>query len=339
MEQSEWKILDHVPLGIFVIDRNYRILFWNRCLSDWTRLRKEEVLYGSLLHFFPRLTASKYTSRLKDLFSGGPPVIFSSQLHPGLLTTLNEENSRYINHVTVSSVPTDQKGEYLALFAVENVTELSQKVREARELQRLSDDLMKELNHRVKNHLTMVASFILLQEDFIDDPKAKNIMDNLRNRIQSISLLHEKLYMHFNQGKVEIVEYIEELIHQLELALKQKTAKVTFNKPVQSISLGGDRALYLGLVVNELVTNALKYATGLDKEKDVLVSLESHGAEFLVLKVTDQGPGLPSDFSLEKSKGLGSTLIHSLVQSLKGKLTFETSDKGTAFSLKVDITL
>ena len=122
---ADQDILDYVPTGLFILDQGLSVRFWNACMEDWTGIDREEIIGKSVSEFFPELLEKKYLRRLECIFQGGPPAVFSSQLHPHLIPS-NLPNGRLrIQHTTAMAYPTGNETEYWALFAVQDVTDLS----------------------------------------------------------------------------------------------------------------------------------------------------------------------------------------------------------------------
>lgn len=130
---NEFSLLDHVPLGVCVLARDYRVLFWNTCIEDWTRVPRKDIVGVGLDTFYAHFRDSKYRSRLADIFAGGPPAILSSQLHSHLFPCPLPNGRMRVLHTTVKAVPSSHDG-YHALFAVEDVTELTKRLREYHEM-------------------------------------------------------------------------------------------------------------------------------------------------------------------------------------------------------------
>ena len=114
---------EYVPVGICVINNQFEILYWNNNIEDWTELRREEVLGRKLYDFYPNFMLPFYKSRLDIIFEGGPPTIFSSQLHKNVFGPYKSKDLLRVTHTTVSAIPDDNGNEFFALFAVEDLTE------------------------------------------------------------------------------------------------------------------------------------------------------------------------------------------------------------------------
>lgn len=121
-------VLDHVPLGQMVLRDDYVVLFWNRCLELWTGLRREEVVGGNLLERYPHLGEARYSGRLKSLFLGGPPTIFSTQLHRYVIPAPLPGGKLRLQYTVATSLPVDIGGSWHALFSIQDVTSLSEAI-------------------------------------------------------------------------------------------------------------------------------------------------------------------------------------------------------------------
>ncbi|QTA78081.1 Two component system response regulator/histidine kinase, PAS domain-containing [Desulfonema limicola] len=155
MSAEKYGVLDHAPVGICVINDDYTILFWNRCLEDWTGITKKHILGKKLEKYFPDLGAPKYKKRLETIFEGGPPAIFSSQLHKYVFPCLLSNGENRIQHTTVSGIPAFNKKGYFALWAVTDVTELTQRIDKYRAMRNTALD---EIQQRKKTEQGLKAA-------------------------------------------------------------------------------------------------------------------------------------------------------------------------------------
>lgn len=142
---EKFDTLDHAPVGLCVIREDYIVQFWNRCLEDWTGIARSEILWEDISNHFPRLKEPRYKSRLQGLFLGGPPEIFSSQLHKHIFpSTLPNGNFR-IQHTTVTAIPIGIGQNHYALFSVEDVTEMTRLLQDFRIMR---DKALEEIKQR-----------------------------------------------------------------------------------------------------------------------------------------------------------------------------------------------
>ena len=187
--------------------------------------------------------------------------------------------------------------------------------------------LLKEIHHRVKNNLEMVKSLIALQSAQMEDSASKDAMMASQNRVQSMGIIHQKLYQGHNLGSIEMKDYFVNLSEGI-LDTFNAEDKVKIECAMDNLNLDVDTAVPIGLIVNELLTNALKYAFPEHKKGEISISLERFKDNHLKLKVTDNGVG-KVDGIAPKGTGFGSQLVQLLTQQLNGKMT-ERSEQGTS---------
>ncbi|GAL72092.1 sensory transduction histidine kinase [Jejuia pallidilutea] len=186
--------------------------------------------------------------------------------------------------------------------------------------------LLKEIHHRVKNNLEMVKSLIALQSAQIEDAATKDAMIASQNRVQSMGIIHQKLYQGNNLGSIEMKDYFLNLSEGI-LDTFNAEDKVQIKCAMDHLNLDVDTAVPIGLIVNELLTNALKYAFPENKKGEISISLEKFKSNHLKLKVSDNGVGKINGMA-PKGTGFGSQLVNLLTQQLNGKMV-ERSEKGT----------
>ena len=186
--------------------------------------------------------------------------------------------------------------------------------------------LLKELHHRVKNNLQIVVSLLSLQTRRVEDQNLKTSLQDTRDRIHSMALLHEMLYRSDNLAQINFVAYVEELCRQLKRSFGSSAARVCVESSFVWIGLPLEQSVPCGLIINELVTNAFKHAFRNKPVGVVTVKLQSSDRRALILSIKDNGVGLPSGFDPASSNTLGIQLVCSLASQLKGQLTVERSD-------------
>ncbi|PRZ01998.1 two-component sensor histidine kinase [Marinilabilia salmonicolor] len=189
--------------------------------------------------------------------------------------------------------------------------------------------LLKELNHRVKNNLQMVSSMFSLQAaQFKGEPAADALVAS-RRRIDALMLIHQKLYREDVDTHIRLADYIKELVDNLVYGFGKE---VDLHLDLSTAKLYIDLAIPLGIIINELLTNSLKYASGESKLRiDVALKEEN---DKLRLIIADNGPGIPEGFDFRKSRSLGMKLVHSLIRQLQGELT-QTNDHGCRWELSM----
>ncbi|MFZ4615666.1 MAG: sensor histidine kinase [Rectinemataceae bacterium] len=325
---GETGLLEMLPVGIFTIDVDWSITFWNRRLADWTGIEAVHAL-GQLLHrLLPRFEEDSIRARLDFLMQGGPPVVFSYQLHEDLFPHRGDDRIQRVRYCTASSIPGGG-----IIFSIEDRTEVAALVHEAHEeilrRRKAEEELrealaaremtIREASHRVRNNLTMVASLIELEMGRAESEATKGFLLDLQTRIGSIGLIHELLYRGEPGEDLRLDEYLGRLCSTIIDAFPIGQGKAGFVYELEEIRYGVDASVSLGMMVAELVTNALKYAQLPGRELVILLRLCAVGDGRLELSVGDNGPGIPGG-RIESSNSLGWELLESITKTIGGSI-------------------
>lgn len=196
------------------------------------------------------------------------------------------------------------------------------------------ETLLKEVHHRVKNNLQTVSSLLSLQARSIENEEIKTLIKSSQNRVISMAMVHEMLYMRDDISKVEYKSYVQELGEYLVRSVKGSQNNINLKVDIPEIELGIDTAIPLGLLINEAITNALKYGIKDDAYGEIYIALRKAGEEEYILSIGDNGPGFPEKLNFRNSKSLGLKLIHNLTRQLKGSIVRDLSKKGTNYVVK-----
>ena len=191
--------------------------------------------------------------------------------------------------------------------------------------------MLKEIHHRVRNNLQIVISLLNSQAANLSDDPALSTIKESQHRVQAMALIHQKLYQSEQVARVEMASYINDLVVYLRDAYTHLTP-VRFNLAVEPLELDVTLAVPLGLIINEAVSNALKYAFPGDGGGTVTLSLHPAAGTTYALTVADDGVGLPPGYDPARSRSLGMTLLHGLSEQLGGQLHI-TSSPGVAIHL------
>lgn len=190
--------------------------------------------------------------------------------------------------------------------------------------------LLKEIHHRVKNNLQVISSLLNLQSGAASDPAVLAMLAESRNRIKSMALIHEKLYQSKGLARIDFAEYVRSLTNHLYRTYVVNSNLIRLELAVENVQLNVDAAIPCGLMLNELVSNSLKYAFPHGQSGKICVKLARAGDDRLILIVHDNGVGLPQDLDVKNSKSLGLKLVQILSKQLEGDLSFH-SENGTEF--------
>lgn len=192
--------------------------------------------------------------------------------------------------------------------------------------------LLKEIHHRVKNNLQVISSLLNMQSRETTDEGMLGAIQEGQNRVKAMSLIHQKLYQNENITEIDFKDYATELANQLSAVFMKSDKKVKSEVKSDNIRLDIDTAIPVGLILNELISNAYKYAFDEMPEGNIEITLNRIKEGELNLKVKDNGKGLPSDFNIDEAKSLGLKLVKILTKQLKGHLSLD-SQNGTIFSI------
>ncbi|MEI6653991.1 MAG: sensor histidine kinase, partial [Verrucomicrobiota bacterium] len=180
---------------------------------------------------------------------------------------------------------------------------------------------LKEIHHRVKNNLQIISSLLRLQSGQVDHSATKAVLQDMQNRVRSMALIHEHLYRSENLASVDLSNYIKSLCQQLFRTLLATPDAVQLHLNILSVSLDIDQAIPCGLLVNELVSNALEHAFPPGRHGELWVELRAVAdGQGCRLRVADNGAGLPPDFALDHLTSLGLKLARDLARQLGGQL-------------------
>ncbi len=194
--------------------------------------------------------------------------------------------------------------------------------------------LLKEVHHRVKNNLQTVSSLLRMQGRAIEDPHTLSQIRSSQNRVVCMAMVHEMLYMREDLSCIEYSTYVQQLADYLVKSVKGADTDIRLKIEVPEIELGIDTALPLGLLINEAVTNALKYGFQGRESGEISISLEKEDAHGYVLRIGDDGIGYPENMDYKASKSLGLKLIHNLSRQLKGSVIRDLSKRGTNYVIR-----
>ncbi|MBT4574840.1 MAG: hypothetical protein HOB92_00075, partial [Candidatus Cloacimonetes bacterium] len=193
--------------------------------------------------------------------------------------------------------------------------------------------LFKEVHHRVKNNMQIIQSLLSLQSNEIRDPEHKKPLIDSNNRIKSMALIHEILYQSDDMTVLDIHTYFNKIVKHLFNIYRDPECNVAFNLDIDTIQMGMDLSIACGLIINELVSNALKYAFVSDSNGDLFISLKRITTNEALMIVKDNGHGLPVDLDFNTNDSLGLKIVKILVEGqLKGSMKVK-NEHGASFEI------
>ena len=214
--------------------------------------------------------------------------------------------------------------------------EITEKNEDLGRLLRDNEWLLREVHHRVKNNLQIVMSLLNSQSAYLEDEKASSAIMESQHRVNAMSLIHQKLYKSSNVSNIFMPEYINELVDYLKESFNTGH-NIQFKVEIDPINLDVLHAIPLGLILNEVITNSIKYAFPKGLDDTINITLSAISFYEVIMIVEDNGKGLPEDFETGKKNSFGFTLINGLTEELGGQMTIK-KEHGTqlTFLFKTD---
>jgi PAS domain S-box-containing protein len=316
-------ILDGISDGFTFFDRQWRYVHVNPAAARLMRMTRADLLGKTLWELWPHADGSALGEACRRAVAEKIPV----QVEAFFPEPLNAwwEVRCYPSHEGLSLFFSDTTQRKRA------AEELSQTVGALKTALAEKTVLLKEVHHRVKNNLAVIASLLSMKAGTTDNPEARRALDESQQRIHSMALIHEHLYSGERMDRVEFSEYARELVEQLYSASVSERELVAFDFDSSPVELGVHRAIPCALILNELLANVFKHAFPHGRKGRILVSLKTPSPATLELSVEDDGVGLPQDW--ENSPSLGWQVVRILAAQLDGSLTAEPS-AGTRFVLR-----
>jgi PAS domain S-box-containing protein len=259
----------------------------------------------------------------------------TNKLNTGILTIGFEnryrcKNGMYIN-LSWNVFPDKVTG--LLYATARDITMLKVNEEKLKNSNKEKEILLKEIHHRVKNNLQIISSLLSLQSSFVKEDKFKDLYQDSQNRIKSMSSVHELLYQSNDISRINYEQYLKHLLNDLIQSFKGNPNNIQLIIHAPNIYLNIDCAIPLGLLINEVVTNSLKYGIPNENKGKIEVEIEKLNHDNYKLVIGDDGVGYAKEFDFESSSTLGLTLIHSLAFQLDGTIIRDVNKKGTYYEL------
>ena len=352
---SSWPVVQSgEPLGIegFIIDTTDR-----RLAED--ELRESEERYRQLLSAtFEGIVITKkggfitWNKRFESLFGYNSSDILNMKVidivFPGdrdlvKNNILSDYDKPYehrmirkdgsVSYVEVHGQKISYQGEPARLTAIHDITE-RKKIEDNLKLSLDEKEiLLKEVHHRSKNNMQLISSLIGLQSEKIKDNQALDLFRDLENRIQTMALIHQKLYQSQDISKVDFNEYIKALMSEIEESQGANSSGIEISINIKGISLNIQKSIPCALLINELITNIYKYAFPEGKKGKINIDFVQEKKGYYKLTISDNGVGLPKGLNIEKTDTLGLQLVDSLTKQLNGTIQIGKG-KGASFIIK-----
>ncbi|MCS6814752.1 MAG: PAS domain S-box protein [Cyanobacteria bacterium] len=292
----------------------------------------------SLLDLLPGPNMGKHLSELL------PPEIAANQeaaIQRAMATKTVQTYEQVVtigDRVQYEEVRVAPVDEHKVLLMVRDIGERKQAELKVRASLREKELLLQEIHHRVKNNLQIICSLLNLQANTFQDPHIIEPLMESQRRVRTMALVHERLYQTASLAELDIADYITELVSDFFLASLVDNVSINLRFNLVHLNLEADMAIACGLIINELVSNALKYAFPNDRPGEVYIGFQPHPSQpdYYTLTIADDGIGLPADFDVHNTTSLGLQIVCALVSQLFGTLEVDRAP-GTAFRITFPI--
>jgi len=327
-EERYRNLFNNANDAILTTDLEYRITSWNlgaEKIFGWTANDVIGMKLSTLL-FVPALVAEE-----EEIIRNA----MLSKAVPGIETVLMQKNKTSINVSMTLSPLRDQNQNVIGMSGIiRDITERKSAEEQIKASLKEKEILLREIHHRVKNNMQIISSLLKLQAVYSKEKKYVDIYKESQNRITAMSLIHEKLYQSRDFTKIDLKGYIRDLVTGLVQSYEVNPGRITLNINVEDIPLSINTAIPCGLLINELVSNSLKYAFPEGKPGEIKISLRSIDENKLELIVSDNGVGIPANVDFKKSESWGWRLIMLLAENqLHGDINLNRN-KGTEFQIR-----
>ncbi len=325
LRQSEEKyrsLSEASPNAIYIINQDATITYANNYALRILKRSLTDVRGHRLMEVFPGEDADILIQIIIGVFQHGHDVRRDDRI------TASDGTERWLS--SVYTPLKDNAGRVTAVLCVSyDITERKTMENQIATSLREKEYLLKEIHHRVKNNLQVISSLLSMQADKATD---KNVIDSLtdsQNRVKSIALVHEKLYQSKSLDQIEYSDYLTKFAMHLFDTYNVSQSQISCKIHAENILVDINQAVPCSLIINELLTNTLKYAFPGGRKGEIVIDFVTDGNNY-ILTYHDNGIGIPEGISFERTESLGMKLIYGLTQQLNGSVTLKR-EGGTTF--------
>ena len=314
-EQKFRGFVEAAPDAVVIVDAQARITLVNHLTETMFGYQRDELVGQSIEILVPERFRPQHTHE-RDAYTRAPrtrPMGLGREL-----LGRRRDGSEFPVEISLSPLETEEG--LLVISIIRDTTQSQAALRE-------KEALLKEIHHRVKNNMQVISSLLRLQERSIGDAATRELFAESQRRIQSMALVHEKLYSSGNLARIDFADYARSLAALLFRSFGVTDAVALRVDSPQPVFLSVDSAVPCGLIVNELVTNSLKHAS----PSEVSIALRRDEHHRVTLRIADDGKGANLD-ALAHSETLGLRLVRTLVRQLNGEMSIDADD-GLAFTI------
>ncbi|WP_341502460.1 histidine kinase dimerization/phosphoacceptor domain -containing protein [Gallaecimonas sp. GXIMD4217] len=328
-ESQSRTLLEMAPEAVILVDQDGIISYANRRTRTLFGYEQLELLGQPVEVLIPAKLRDVHR-RHRHGFAANPKL---RDMGSGLELKAQRHNGKTFP-VDVILSPIKVAGAFQVMAIVRDVSEKKAAERQIKASLHEKEVLLKEVYHRVKNNMQVIASLLRMQSRSAEDPGIKDKLGEAACRVRAMALVHEKLYQSKKLSRVDSETYVNSLIDDLQLTLGRQ-GQIKVHSQVLRVELEPDVLIPLGLIINELISNSHKHAFADGQKGEVHLRFTQDGGDYC-LTIWDTGPGLPDDFSPTRTPSLGLKLVNTLVSQLHGRLDWGNKG-GATFSIRFPV--
>ncbi|UJP00846.1 MAG: PAS domain S-box protein [Nitrosomonas sp.] len=320
------------PNGMVMTNHEGKIMMVNTTTEALFGYQREELLGQSIEVLIPESHRAHHPALRSD-FIKHPST--RAMGHGRDLHGQHKNGKEFPVEVGLNPIQTPRG--VMVLASVIDITERKSQEEQLKAALKEKDLLLSEIHHRVKNNLQIIDSLLGMQSDMLNNSAAISVLKESQNRVKSMALIHQVLYQSLDFSRTDFSSFIQSLVDNLSVSYALDASRIVVNIDTdQEVLLPIDVSIPLGLILNELCTNAMKYAFTESRCGHIDISLKRQNPEQLLVCISDDGVGIPDDFDIENTQSLGLQLVQLLSEQISAELTIQRKNP-TRFSLIVPL--
>jgi PAS domain S-box-containing protein len=324
-EEMFRQLFQNSPISIALLDKRQEIRQVNAAFSETFGYDTEEIKGLNIDHLIVPEHEKKEAYEISNTIFEGKPAFHSGK-------RLRKDGG-YVD-VLIYGVPVTVNEKTVAIFGIYvDISERKQAEEKIKKSLKEKEVLLAEIHHRVKNNLAVITGLLELQVYNTSSEEAIDVLTNSQMRVNSIALIHEKLYQNKNLSEICFEQYLQDLTDAILASMGSSQTDIDISMNIDPVSLTVNQAIPCGLILNEIITNAFKHAYPEKEKGNITINLNRRGDD-IYLYVVDDGIGIPDEIDLEDPKSLGIKLIHTLSTQLNAEAEFRNQNPGTKFALQ-----